>query len=399
MDINYLYIDDEVPTSLKSLANSVELDSDDNRLTVAYKNPADFGFALENLINGVEQYQGLILDWRLDKIPQDGVHFAMRAGTVAQEIRIRQAEGTFPAIPIVLWSTIDKLQNSYTSDPASHDLFDLKYDKIGISDAPDKVGIELISLFLGYCAIEKNLTQEGKLDAAAVFYLDDQDLNLLPQSFLGYLKQLSKTSVHEYARIFLREIIERPGVLVCEDLLAAKLGIDIEQSAGWSEVLSFLEPYKYKGPFHEARSRWWWRLVEKRWWNNFAGEQSSPLYLTASERVTILKSATQVEDLQPYAGIHSDYQTNFQTICQYYRKPLDTIDGVTIKEREPFMWQEKKYLSVEAALRRLGGDINLRPHPVETERLELIKESEQTNLAEAEHLESNRKVEPKPDLS
>lgn len=383
MDIKYLYVDDEDPESLKSLANSVELDKAGHSLAVTYKNPADFKFSLENLIHDVEQYQGLILDWRLDKIPQDGVHFAMRAGTVAQEIRIRQAEGTFPAIPIVLWSTNDKLQNSYTSDPASHDLFDLKHDKIEISDNPDKVSVELISLFLGYSTIKENLNDDGRLDSA-VFNLDDEDLNFLPQSFLGYLKQLSEISVHEYARIFLREIIERPGVLVCEELLAAKLGIDIERSRGWFNLLSLLEPYKYTGPFHEARSRWWWRLIEKRWWSDFAADHSSPLYLRASERVEMIESITQTKNLQPYTGIRPEYQTDFQTICEYYRKPLDTIDGVTIKEKEPFMWQEKRYLSLDAALRRLGSDKNLRPHPVETERLELIKEAEQADSAEAE---------------
>jgi hypothetical protein len=375
MDINYLYVDDESIDSLESLTSSVSGTFNESTLKINPQNPSDFNLNLEELINGLSEYQGLILDWRLDKLPNEGKFFQFRAGSVAQEIRIRQAEGSIKSIPIVLWSTNENLQDSYTSDTASHDLFDQQHDKIKIQEDTVKAqtsGIELISLATGYPDIKANLDDIGQLNLN-VFNLDDKYFELLPKSFVEQLKQLSNLSVHEYARIFIKEIIQRPGVLVSEELLAAKLGISIESSSDWNSLIELIGEFVYRGPFHQAWRRWWWHLIEKNWWSAIAPKGESLRSLNAEERVSFIKDTTKLQNLMSAQGIKPSYQTNFQTICEYYRKPLDSIDGVTIKEKEPFMWQEKRYLSLDAVLRRLGSDEGLRPHPVEIERINLLK--------------------------
>jgi hypothetical protein len=370
MAIKYLYLDDEQTSKLESMIDNVcnQLD-----LEIEPKNPSEYEYDIDVFVSNLNESEGVILDWRLDVLPTDGIYFKFRAGTVAQEMRIRQAEGKLRSFPIVLWSTDEKLRNSYSSDTASHDLFDKRYYKDELSESGEKVGNELISLASGYQKITQSMESEQLTNQ--VLNIDEEKRRLLPTSFIGFLDQQSKMSVHEYARILLREVIKMPGVLINDEFLAAKFGIDKDNSPDWNVFLQILTPFKYSGVFGESWERWWWNLIDKGWWKKLNSKIPSLQSLNAEERVKFLKDITGLANLVPAKPIKEAYQTNFQTICQFYKKPLDPVDGVTIKEKEPFMWQEKRYLSIDAALQRLGEEEGIKPHPVEFERLRLIKES------------------------
>ena len=45
-----------------------------------------------------------------------------------------------------------------------------------------------------------------------------------------------KYPTHEYALFILRELIERPGPLISEELLSARLGIDRDNSPDWIKL-------------------------------------------------------------------------------------------------------------------------------------------------------------------
>lgn len=372
MAIKYLYLDDAEKSSLESLVDNVSQSRQE--IEIDTKNPSDFNLSIDNLISSLGNYQGLILDWRLDNLPdQNGQHFNFRAGTVAQEIRIREAEGTVPSLPIVLWSTNTNLKVSYYSDTASHDLFDQRHYKELIPRNGNVVAQELISLSIAYERIKQAVDKERKISLETLG-LEEKDKDILPSSFVGFLDQKTEMSSHEYARILLKEIVHIPGVLINEELLASKLGIDKRKSEDWRSLLEILSPFMYTGPFGDAWKRWWWQLLDKKWWRLF--EPSLPVFqsMIASERVENISTVTGLKKLVAAEPIRPEYQTNYQTICEFYRRPLDTIDGLTIKEKEPYMWQEKRYLSIDAAIRRIGFEEGLRPHPVEIERLKLIKE-------------------------
>lgn len=370
MATKYLYLDDEEISKLESIIDNV---CNGLELEIEPKNPAEYNYDIDIFIRSLNGCEGLILDWRLDMIPTNGTYFRFRAGTVAQEIRIRQAEGNFTSFPIVLWSTDEKLKISYSSDTASHDLFDKRYYKDEISEADIKVGSELLYLADGYKKIAKSLGSEQFINL--VLDIDEEKKTFLPISFIGFLEQQSKMSTHEYARILLKEVIETPGVLINDEVLASKFGIDQEKSTDWNELLELLSKTKYSGAFSKGWERWWWNLINKKWWRGFDSKSPSLQSLNAEGRVKLLREKTGLVNLFPAKPIKDNYQTNYQTICQHYKKPLDPIDGVTIKEKEPFMWQEKRYLSVDAALQRLGEEKGLRPHPVEFERLQFIRET------------------------
>jgi hypothetical protein len=177
--------------------------------------------------------------------------------------------------------------------------------------------------------------------------------------------------IYEYARFILREMIERPGPLISELLLSARLGISITDSKQWNLLLQQLDRYKYLGPFSNAWKRWWAAGVEKEWWPSLKGVTTSLSILTGEERVEIIKNATGIKNLKFADPIKANYHSRYYTICEYYQKPLDPIDGIIIKEKEPEPWQDRRYISLDVALERRSEKCI--PHPTEIPRLKELK--------------------------
>jgi hypothetical protein len=383
MATKYLYIDDDTQDSLDSYIQAVKGETD--TIDIDAKRPKDFGNDIVRLIETLSSYDGLILDWRLDIVPDEsGRYFPFRAGAIAQEIRTRQTEKNIKEFPIVLWSTYQKLVGSYYGDATSHDLFDARHDKDKVIGESDLVRGELISLAEGYKAIATLIDSQGSI-FISVLGLEQDDYNLLPSRFTSYFSQNNRLQIHEYARLILKDMIRVPGPLISEELFAARLGIDRQPSSDWPALLRQLPASaKYKGPFHEAWPRWWAHLVEKKWWRSLDAELPPLSVLSASERVAKLKEFTGLKSLVAAKPIKDFYGEHFQTICEYSRRPLDPVDGVIIDEKDPLPWQERRYLSIDAALERKGSKDGLRPHPTEVERLREIKKSRSED-AETEH--------------
>jgi hypothetical protein len=331
----------------------------------------------------LHEYDGLILDWRLDKIANsESKRATFRAAALAQEIRTRATEGEYRDLPIVLWSTYENLKVSYYADDTSHDLFDYKHHKDKLGDSADAVRKELLSLAEGYKRIRATEGAMGKMKK--MLTLEDEVYNKLDPRFTQRFLPNQSVPAHEYARFILKEAILKPGLLISEGLLAARLGVDAESSSDWKALLQKLPSNaKYKGAFHEAWPRWWSYLVEKEWWRSLAPKLRPLSRLPADKRVELLKRFTELEGLVAAQPIKEYYWTRFQTLCEYHQKPLDPIDGVIIREEEPQPWQQRRYISIDVALERKGEAKNLRPHPVELERLREIKESRSENGEES----------------
>lgn len=373
--IRYLYLDDQKPSTLRALIDAIR--SRTNEIEIVGEHPNSFDSQIKNLMEVLGKYDGLILDWRLDKIPNsEGKRAMFRAGALAQEIRSRATEGKYKDLPIVLWSTYDNLKRSYYADDTSHDLFDCKHHKDEVVDRPDIVRNELLSLAKGYQTI-----RESQCAFDNMLALEEEAYNDLDPRFTQHFLPHEQSPAHEYARFILKEAILRPGLLISEALLAARLGVDKENSSDWQALLQKLPSNaEYKGVFHEAWPRWWSYVVEKEWWRSLAPLAKTPKLrplsvLPADKRVELLKQFTGLEQLVAAKPIEEFYWTRFQTICEYHHKPLDPINGVTIREEEPRPWQQRRYISIDVALERRGETKNLRPHPIEVEHLREIKES------------------------
>lgn len=369
MPIEFICIDDQSADDVDPLVKAVCSNRDD--LIILRVKPIE----LEEQIKFIENKKpnGLILDLRLDQQRNEAGYKAPYHGlTIAQELRTRMTEKRLSPFPIVLWSVDSKFKNSYNRDLTSHDLFERVYVKdTEVARNSFKVAEELVDLVTGYrIIIEQQEPHRGHLqrilglEEDAEKYWDPR----IGEKFLSRFKY----PPHEYARFILRELIDRQGPLIDKNVLAARLGIDKARSANWEKCLNLLKGCAYNGAFSGAWPRWWAAKVDN-WWNS-QNKSPGPLRrLTAEERVKFLKSGFRMDGLEEAMPIDEGYSTKFWTICQGLLAPLDPIDGLRASCAELKSWQDPPFLSVKAALERIGRDRGVMIHPLEHERLAEIK--------------------------
>jgi hypothetical protein len=352
-------------------------------LEIQVGHPTSFSGQTDSFLQKLKDYDGLILDWKLNQLADSYKQkSSFHAATLAQEIRTRGTEKTLKEIPIVLWSTHQKLVESFLGDGTAHDLFDRRYEKEEIGENilfADETGKQLIALSEGYKSIIVALKAKGN-SFQKVLQVSKSQLEELDLRFVSHFESQKNPPAHEYARFILHEVIDRPGVLIDEMLLAARLGIDFKASSDWTKLLEeFPTTASYRGVFSEAWPRWWSHVIETQWWPKLDKPARPLSLLPAKERVGIIQRATGLLNLIPARSIESRYGERYTTICQVYKQPLDPIDGVIIAEPEPKAWQQRRYISIEAALKGSGEDQNIFPNVVERERLNKIKESRKSH--------------------
>jgi len=283
---------------------------------------------------------GLLLDWHLQQETEAGDY---SSASLATHLRVLATQGNLVDLPIVLCSAQDNFAINYKRDTTTHDLFDMVYSKNDLRE--DQTQLEFIALANGYKVLNKAIkTACGILGIAQNEY---ESLDVRFQAEFNNFFEIKSPS-HQIARFLLHEVIEYQGILVDENVLAARLGVD-KSSPDWDKLKEILSSYQYKGVFDEAWERWWWFGVESWWKTNFAGKalRSS----SASKRVEYLKESFMLQNLVPSAKTPRSKSDSFWTVCYYAGTPLDTIDGFTLLQDETIKaWQEKRYVSLDYAL-------------------------------------------------
>jgi len=373
MKVKYLYIDDDL-IAIKPLSEAIESQSDD--LCIECIEPKS---ELSCIIETIEKIKpdGLILDWKIDDTPnEDGERPNYKASTLAQEIRSKSSQENTASYPIVVFSSLINLKQSYSRDSVSHDLFDLVLKKEDVVKKSKKMAHQLVSIVNGYKTIDGYCHKTGRkpvdlfnLNPEYGFLLDDE-------RFIEELPTDPLQPVYHYAKFILDQIIQPPGILIDDLCLSARLGVDIEKSADWYKLVSqYLSEFLYKGPFHEGWSRWWSKLVEK-WWLSFPEHPDYLQNVPANERVKIIIKSTGLEQLVPALPDDND-SSCFWAACQATGKPLDPPDGFIIKSAIRYPWQERLYISKKAARERIGFSDGISIDPIDIDRyLEYLESTE-----------------------
>jgi len=349
--IKYLYIDDESNETVNSFTNGLA----DKNLTIEYKhvdeiNPKDF------FINNLKYYDGVLLDLRTDELSKNS-NFT---GSVwGQHVRDLSTDPKLQVkdVPIVLFSTDEKLRDTYFKDLTSNNIFDRFLTK---GNRPDNAKIKLMSLSKGYIVIskEKDFNELLKIDI----------LNLDPRIFSRF-EGGENIPTHEYAQMILKDLIYAKGVLINEKYLAARLGIDIDNSSDWDKIKEKFDSAKYKGVFCDGWERWWMFEVEKVF-NEISGTFLT--YLDAQERVALLKEKLKLENIKFSEPIDKNESYDYWTVCKALKKPLDPSEGFKVYTRsEPKPWQEYEYISLSAFLERSSviEEKNIVIHPSDKNKL------------------------------
>jgi len=325
----YLYIDDENNETPKSLASGLS----QNDVEVNFKHVSEF--TTEYIKTNLSQYDGIILDLRLDMEPNSS---DFTASEFAQHIRTLVTKGDLKKdLPIVLFSTDEKLQQVYFIDLSSHNLFDSYLKKF---DTDTNASKELFSLAKGYIDIAENKNDLAKLMGLKDLY----DLN--GEIFARFSDESQNIPSHEYAQVILKDLIYVSGVLIDENILAARLGIDIEKSENWDSVKQIFESAKYQGVFSDAWERWWMFEINNIFKNEF---QTYLSYLNAEEKCQFFKDKKGISNIATAQPIELNSSNRFTTVCKVLNKPLDSLEGYRVYSSKPLkQWQEYSYASLYA---------------------------------------------------
>lgn len=366
----YLYIDDENGSSEISTLNGfndtkiVEVE----RFNLsAFRNFGNLKKELQRACNDNE-FNGLIVDLRLDGAGEDRTEF--NATAITSELRSISARGDIRSFPIVLCSTEEKIKQTYDSDRTSHDLFDYKLSKSNPEPNWIKISTKLKSLADGY-----NWIQATKREPAEIIGVNK--LELIDERIAQKLREFSLTSVpYDFTHFVIKNFFHQTNPLINERILAARLGVDLAKTPPkvWEILsLSILDSIRYKGLFAEGWKRWWANdLVD--WFKSISGENLA--FINAKSRIKILSEVLGLEDLAVAEPIKFCTSSEFWTICEGYKVPIDPLEGFKIHTTADLKsWQESKVISLLAILEREGFvDRGLKPHLSELERIEFTKE-------------------------
>lgn len=351
----FLYIDDEPGATTEAIRDGL---NDTDIIQVTLEQAKVFEDQLSTFETELPNYNGLILDLRLDDNMSTGLKHT--AVSLAQELRTKTAaKEKYVDIPIILCSTDKKIEELYDKDQTSHDLFDYTFVKKYPLE-PEKVATRLKSIAEGY-----QLITESDFNLSKILERDVSELD--PRVFGRFLDRDNSCPIHELVQHILKELIYQPGPLISEAIVAARLGIDIEKSDDWPNLLKdTFSSIRYTGIFSQGWNRYWADLLVQQF-KELTGKRLSSL--EAESRIQVLKESSGKRNLVAAEPIQNCVSRNFWTVCNFYKKPLDPLEGFKLFSRkEPRPWQDPKYISFDAAAQRKG-----RIHPTENERFEEYK--------------------------
>lgn len=343
MTRKYLYIDDD---QLVNSRAKVKGFNKENLIVNAQQHKGSWEAQLKYIQDSIHEIDGLILDLGLCDLPNDeNIRADFRGTSLAQEIRTRQKEGKLSSFPIILFTANDN--RTVLLDATGVDLFDMCIDKETCDERFDEISSKLHALAEGYKIIADN-NHPASDNLKNILCTDIENIDV---RFVAELNNLINNPTHTIANFIITELLEHPGLLINAETLAARLGVDIAKSNDWIQLLRQLDFAKYQGVFSEGWERWWMWSIEKWWSANMSHD--SLRSMSASQRVELLKERYRLTGLVAAKRLKRAQSDTFWTVCQGYKLPLDSIDGLLIDGQDKlYPWQEPKYVSIDAALRR-----------------------------------------------
>lgn len=309
-------------------------------------------------------YDGLILDLKLDELPVDaGKYAGYRGTTIAQLVRDYQKEGTLKAFPMLLFTGEDNMKHAL--DNTGRDLFDMIIEKGSLSIYTlQKLPGQLAEL--SDCYKRLNGGEDARAMIKPQGYVDER--------FMDALHDLQTTDSNaSCAHFLLNEFVLKPGLLIDESLLAARLGVDKDKSGkSWEAVLNLFETARYDGIFGKGWTRWWMRSVNEIWKDRTGVTLQQ---LGAKERVQCLKQVIEGSELATATKSKYAESDFYWAVCCGTGKPLDPLDGFEVTGQDTsYPWQDLLYVSKEAAFHKIKQEHWKGIATSEKERLEYLKQ-------------------------
>lgn len=282
-------------------------------LTLEYLNVSE-ATALTNKIFSSDA-DIVLLDYRLDENPgMISPEQAYKGSGLAQLLRDKAMASPEKDFPIVLISAEDKFRNFFRPDRTAHDLFDVAYGKDRASSERNLIQAQLVSLCEGY----RLLKSCWGGDRMSVFSDQAEDLAFFDHQDIT-LNLNDAAAPHIAARVIMKNIIERNGVLLNTSEALARLGID---ESGHAELEKLLKrnDVAYRGIFSTGWPRW---LAHR--FDAFAESilQKRPSNLTGTEKCSILNEKTGLNFKPAKSTWNGSSDEKFIFSCASCDKPTE----------------------------------------------------------------------------
>jgi hypothetical protein len=152
--------------------------------------------------------------------------------------------------------------------------------------------------------------------------------------------------VHEKASFVCNQVVQPIGLLIDEDTLAIRLGIDIIHSTEWEQVKVNFEEFKYKGIYAEMTPKWWMTGLNKWWKANFTDYsiQNTP----SEKKIELLKTHLTLENLSVITKpTHHQYDLYWhKCVKSLLTTATATADGLRCFEEPRYTWQTPQYVAL-----------------------------------------------------
>ena len=361
--IKYLYIDDR-----KNGKQAIQNFPIKDKLDIDVVVPTEKNSGILKLL---KNYDGLIVDQQLDEDPIfNGTQCDFLGSTLAAQIRAKENEvfltGKDISIPIILYSANENAPKTFVG--LELDFFDFMIFKseFEYQDFKNKIPMyqaQMISLVNGYNKLKEVASICDSL------YINN--LDMIDSRFIFELKRRENHTAHSKALFILNELIIKQGILIDEDILAVRLGIDKNESTeGWVKVRDSLKDFgvEYQGVFSDGWPRWWMPMVEK-WWSEVIEEESYLQFMSASERAKMISEKLDIHIKAASAKSKFSDKDDYWTVCDYSKEPLSIENGLMLSGQENlYPWQDARYVSIMSAIEE-----SLDIADFENERLEYYK--------------------------
>lgn len=345
----YYYIDDEVDT-IKSIADGINEYGFVKVDVFPLSDYKEFDNLTSKLRSEWEEIDGLILDLKLNGGGVDSTKFT--ATSLAQWITSFVVTESKAAKPIILLSN-DLECASFKADVTSHDLFDFVLVRSDIKW--DWFAWVLAVLAEGFDYLNHN--KEKGLSTL----LSNKSIDSTSTYFASFL-DCATFNVDQFASFVLNDLFIHPGLLISEQLLAARFGVDLEQSGdNWKRFKEeYLSKAQYKGVFWQMVECYWSKMAKEVFVQLSGGRNAASL--TTSQRVAALK-ASLGDSIGLVAYEPTDNSSTYcWTIDEVTKKPLDSSEGYMIQEEGGLKpWQEPRFLSFDTLESGNKGDFQLVP--------------------------------------
>jgi CheY-like chemotaxis protein len=221
------------------------------------------GSSIDDTIESIQQALAdgetpvVLLDYRLDDRTDD-VRF--RGGSVAGGLKDRH-----PEIPVVLFTTDEKLQQWVAKRPGMEELFDSRVLKGSITDETrrDAARAQIVDLGRGWYELHTADSSEST-DLwdwlAAILRIDRTELEPLA-ALEADPPRVDAPS--EVAAWIIGQLLHWPGPLYDENDARVMCGISVDSFES-EPVQTWLAPVRYTGPFQGFGRRWWTEPLRER---------------------------------------------------------------------------------------------------------------------------------------